>query len=327
LTRLESLDLDEGRTMNLVRAPVALNATLNRFVGDLLARRWARAFNSGTVRNLARRLKVDAVFHGDGFYYFPESLDNRLPVFSDIQDNFDAPESPTQIQEYVYGKHNFGRCRANFAVGSAAAKRFGSLMSAHFQVVPNGVHLKTFQAAAGTQIAALRARLGLADRYVISYIGTASHIDRQFVLELAGLLADRMPDATLMVVGPGIASRGNIVATDFVHPADVHAYFLASDLGLCPAPQPESNFIYHAVPLKVVQYGAARKFVLSVPNLWLEENSFPNVQMAPLDAAEWADRIVKLRALRWEPAWDEIWNRFDWDSVARPVVEAVRAAV
>lgn len=327
LTRLESTHPGAGRTLQLLGAPVALNATLNKFVGELGARRSARAFNACTVRRLVRRLKVDAVFHGDGFYYFPESLDSRLPVFSDIQDDFDAPASATQDYECGYGKRNFKKCRTNFAVSSAAAERFGKLMSAKFQVVPNGVHLEPFKTAAGASIAALRTRLGLSERYVISYIGTASHMDPRFVLELADLLASRMPDATLLVVGPPVEVRRNIVAAGFVDPADIHAHYLASDLGICPAPLPASNFIYHSVPLKIVQYGAARKFVLSVPNRWLEESRFPSVQMAPLDARLWVERLAALREQHWRPEWDDIWTRFDWDSVARPVVDAVRRSL
>lgn len=327
LSRLESTRPGAGRTLQLLGAPVALNATLSTIVGELGARRGARAFNACTVRRLARRLKVDAVFHGDGFYYFPESLDNRLPVFSDIQDDFDAPESATQDYEYRYGKRNFNKCRANFAVSSAAAERFGKLMSARFQVVPNGVHLDPFKTAAGERIAALRARLGLSGRYVISYIGTASHMDQRFVLELADLVAGRMPDATLLVVGPQVADRRNIVAAGFVDPAEIHAHYLASDLGICPAPLPSSNFIYHSVPLKIVQYGAARKFVLSVPNRWLEENRFPSVRMAPLDAGLWVDQLAAMRKQHWRPEWDDIWTRYDWDSVAQPIVDAVRGSL
>jgi len=327
LTRLESTRPGEGRTLQLVGAPVALNATLNKLLGELGARRSARAFNARTVRRLAQRLKADAVFHGDGFYYFPESLDNRLPVFSDIQDDFDAPESATQDYEYVYGKCNFNKCRANFAVSSAAAERFGKLMSARFQVVPNGVHLEPFKTATGERIAALRARLGLSGRYVISYIGTASHMDQRFVLELADLLASGMPDATLLIVGPPVAVRRNIVAAGFVDPAEIHAHFLASDLGICPAPLPARNFIYHSVPLKIVQYGAARKFVLSVPNRWLEESRFPSVRMAPLDARLWVEQLAALRERHWQPEWDETWRRFDWDSVAQPIIDAVRSSL
>lgn len=326
-TALPSTTLPPGRRLHLLRAPVAINATVARLVGDLAARRAVRWFNGHTLDRLVRRLRPDAIFHGDGFYYFPGARDASIPDFSDIQDDFDAPDSPVQRYEAVYGRPLFGRCRGNFAIDAAAARRFAGMMGADFRLVPNGVELAPFRRTPAAEIEALRARLGLSGRWVLSYIGTRSHLDEPLLLAIADALAVRMPDARLLVVGPAVQRRPNIVAAGFVEPSEVHRYFLASDLGLAPAPNPASNFIFHSVPLKIVQYGAARRFVVSVPNRWIQERAFPNVTVLAPDVDAWVAAIERLRGAAWDPAWDAVWEAFDWDVVAAPVVRAVREAL
>jgi glycosyltransferase involved in cell wall biosynthesis len=75
-------------------------------------------------------------------------------------------------------------------------------------VVENGVDLERFHPR--TDREAVRAQLGVSDRFVVSYIGTIGMAHGlESLLDAAAILRDRMPAAQLLVVGEG-AEREHI---------------------------------------------------------------------------------------------------------------------
>ena len=97
-----------------------------------------------------------------------------------------------------------------------------------------------------------------------------------------------------------------------VSPDEAAAWFHATDIGVLPfEPCP---FTHNALPLKVLEYGAARKTVLASPLKELQTLQLPHVRLLPLERQAWAQALLDEAhsPTPWEPAWDAVIERYDW---------------
>jgi glycosyltransferase involved in cell wall biosynthesis len=200
------------------------------------------------------------------------------------------------------------------------------------EVIGNGADLVRFRAAGGELV---RSDLGLGGRYVIGHIGNhAEWSGLPFLLDIFKKVKVVMPEAALLIVGPGSeiprarakVSRERIDGVIFTGPveaSDVPAYFKALDLAVLPfGLDPHANLSF---PIKVIEYSAARKSVVATPIRVLRELDLPNVRLVDPDTDQWADAIVGHKATQWQDAWDERIEEFDWRNLAGRMAAFIRA--
>lgn len=301
-----------------VTAPVMLNAALRRLLGELPARRLARRFNTWSLRRLVRRLQPDVVFHADGCYYFPCFGVGRIRSFADLQDDFDEEDQELLRHEITYARQCFAKCERVYAVSRAACKRFSELLpEIRFEWLPNGADFSEIRGVGAEPVAEVRQRWGLDSRFTISFIGGTVWFDVEFAQSLAAALRVSMPHAALLLVGnlPRIEA-GNVISTGFVPPQETPKYFLASDVGIHLKDSTGSRFLYHSIPLKIIQYAAARKPFLGTRICWVEENCFPNIWTAPFKVDAWIAALGEIAQFRWTNECERAWEPYDWDRIA-----------
>ena len=309
--------LDGENGLRVVRTPVMLDAGICRLLGRLPARRLARRFNRRSLARLIRRVKPDVLFYADGFYYFPALQANGVRIFADVQDDFEDTEEDLLKGEVAYSSACFQRCDKAFAVSPAACERLSKLYSGvPFEWLPNGAEFQSYREVPLAVVAETKARLGLDRSFVISFIGGDVWFDQNFLKSLAGQLAQTIPHAKLLLVGKlPVVSAPNIVSAGFVVPQDIVKYFLLSDLGVHLKDAADSNFLYNSIPLKIIQYAAARKPFLSPRIGWLEKEQFPNVRMLPMRVDAWVEAIHEAQHFQWTSACDRAWENYDWANV------------
>lgn len=169
----------------------------------------------------------------------------------------------------------------------------------------------------------MRAKLGLKDKFVIGYIGnhgTYTGVD----LAVNAFLAAKpnMPDAALLIVGPAEPWRAllaehrqsGVIATGSVTPQQIANYFNAIDLGVLA--QDISAGTDFAFQIKVVEYTACRKCVVSTPLATWKRLAWPNVVLAEPTVEAWRDAFIKARALEWKPEWERLAEPYDWALLA-----------
>lgn len=164
-------------------------------------------------------------------------------------------------------------CRTAAAV-LAASPVLAARAAAHgcaVALVPNGVTISRFREAhaAGVRV---RAALGLEQGQVVSLIGLTASPTPYYVDAVARLHREGAR-VTLLAVGEGplrtaIAARAEalgvpVALPGWVPPEDVAGYFGATDVGLYPGE--DTPYFRAALPLKVLEYGAAGKPVVSTP--------------------------------------------------------------
>jgi glycosyltransferase involved in cell wall biosynthesis len=162
-------------------------------------------------------------------------------------------------------------------------------------LIPNGVHLDAFSAAAGRRT---RDALGLTSP-VVGLVGNHDKwIELEKVLEVARLLSDT--PATFLIVGRGsalkraaqaahAARRDNVRFVGFVPPTRVSDYFSAIDVGLCP--YSKNTAADAASPLRLLSHSAAGSAVVCTDLEEVRRMGFPNVILVGDSAADIARGI------------------------------------
>jgi glycosyltransferase involved in cell wall biosynthesis len=136
-------------------------------------------------------------------------------------------------------------------------------------------------------------------------------------------LREEMRDACLFVVGPVDCWRDTIanfglkdaIFTGRISPLEIPAYFHAIDIGiLAQYKSPGTDFAFQ---IKMVEYTACRKFVVSTPLLVWQRLNWPNVILANQTVEDWVRAIITARDLRWQPDWDNIVEPYDWKALSQ----------
>jgi glycosyltransferase involved in cell wall biosynthesis len=189
--------------------------------------------------------------------------------------------------------------------------------------MPNGADLRALRAVPSVETTALRHSLGLDGKFIIGYIGNhGDYTGVDFVVDVFRRVRERIPAAALLIVGPAECWRSvlesaradGVVWTGPVPPSEVKKYFNVLDVGVLA--QEKTLGTELAFQLKIVEYSACRKFVVSTPLRTWELLQWPNVFLTELRVNAWVDAIVRAQHSRWNPEWDAVVEGFDWDVLA-----------
>ncbi len=313
-------DLPDG-PLHYVTAP-ALFRPVGRQLGH----------NRRSIRRLCRRLGVALVLNASAQLFETAGLPGLATVYDLVDDHVSLAGARTKAVVQRVIDHEV-RCSDEVVTVSHALielirERYGR--EAHY--VPNGAAAAEVQSVGEEQVAALRRELGLEGRYVIGCIGNhGPWSGLELLLEAFELAAARMPDAALLIVGPGTeaarwrhrASR-RVVFTGPVPPGDVARYFRLIDLGTLPFEV--RPFTDNALPIKVLEYAAAGRLTVATPLKELRTLRLPGVVFSPPEAPAWAEALREARGRSWQGEWDEAYRAFEWSRIAATVAGVLEGA-
>jgi hypothetical protein len=104
------------------------------------------------------------------------------------------------------------------------------------------------------------------------------------------------------------------------------AWYQLSEVGVLPFEV--TPFTTAAFPLKVIEYGAARRLVVASPLAALEEASLPYVRLVDrTSVTAWAEAIASALDAVWNPSWDESLERYDWRSLGQRLSSFLAAVI
>lgn len=199
--------------------------------------------------------------------------------------------------------------------------------------LPNGADLSRLRNVDPMRVRAIRASLGLDNKFIIGYIGNHGPFTGVDLVVNAFLsVRDRLSDAALLIIGPAHywqslieanRTRG-VISTGSIPPSEIAAYFNALDVGvLAQELTPGTDFAFQ---IKVVEYSACRKVVVSTPLETWKRLRWPNVLLAEPNPTSWADALVQARSLAWQSDWDRIVEPYDWSILAARIADALLAS-
>jgi glycosyltransferase involved in cell wall biosynthesis len=306
-----------------VTAPVLQTVLLHRAMGAVRAAEICRWFNRRTLESLTDSLHISHILLAAGTFGIPRRAGVRS--FFDIVDWIpEGDYSP----DFVNFKREEVKCLADqaqgvFAVSDPLCEKLREDCGIEAVSMPNGADLRALRAVPAAEITVLRHSLGLDDKFIIGYIGNhGDYTGVDFVVAMFRCVRERIPNAALLIVGPAEYWRSlletsradGVIWTGPVPPAEIRKYFNLLDVGVLA--QGKSLGTEMAFQLKVVEYSACRKFVVSTPLRTWELLQWPNVLLTDLRVDAWTEAIVRAQHSEWKPEWDAIVEAFDWDALA-----------
>lgn len=283
-------------------------------------------FNYFWLKKIIEKEKIDTVINGSYYMFsFPEKRDFKY-IF-DIAD-LPAPTKDTSFDKFIWKQTN-KEIRKAEAI-TVVSKGLVNYILRDYQreafFIPNGADIQRLRSVKQADVDKIRQKYNLIGKWVIGYIGyMGSWVNIKLVVEAFKEIKSQIPDAVLMWIGASSDVENlrkkyaddNIIFTGGIE-EDIEPYFNLLDLGILP--HRKSLLQDVAFHIKLIEYTAAGKFVISTP---LEESkrlAFPNMIFAPEDKTEWASAIKKAREKKWQKEWDDLVAGYDWKEIANKFI-------
>jgi glycosyltransferase involved in cell wall biosynthesis len=315
--------LEEGPVTRF-RMPVAgfTGPFFNRLAADLNARRLKRA---------VRRFECTHMLISSPLFFIPPPPEERdWRVHFDVVDNFhdEWPDTLVGRSRKAFFRDALLHSDTISACSRGMCELVERVCGRPAAYIPNGAPIARYREFDVAKATALRESLGVADRYVVGFIGNHEmpFDGMQTLLDAWVQAREQRPELALLLVGPGsdkLAGPRGLGPEQGVHvvgpvpPDEVAAYFHACDAGLCPFDI--SPVTDDATPLNVVEFSICNKPVLANPLRELQRLGWPNLKFAEDgSAAAWARALTDPQSFADfdSDALAAATREFDWDLAA-----------
>ena len=316
-----------------IELPVWQPILLHRLLGPARALSFCQKRNCGALLSTIATHQITHVLYASELFG-TERIPSVRSAF-DIVDWF--PENEYTPEHIAATRANLRKVAEQmdtvFAVSEPLCEKLARECSINALPLPNGADLARLRGVPTEKVSALRATLGLQNKFVIGYIGNHGPFTGVDLVVNAFLAArTRLPDAALVIIGPAQywqslldANRSNgVIATGGIPPAEIATYFNALDVGVLA--QGITTGTDFAFQIKVVEYSACRKIVVSTPLETWKRLAWPNVLLAEANPSAWADAFVRARSMAWHPAWDRFVEPYDWSILSHRIADTLLAA-
>ena len=317
LQNINSIITKDGLT--LVEVPVLQPILLRRFLGAENALGLCSRTNALTLRTVVDKQKVTHLLFANELFGT-----KRIPgvrIFHDVVDWFPEEQVPVAQLERIRRtlRAISANVEATFAVSEPLCEKLRRDCGINAIPLPNGADISGLRGVDPTAVRALRAKLSIENKFVIGYIGNhGTYTGVDLVVNAFLAVKPNMPDAALLVVGPAEPWRAlladhrqsGVIATGSVPPEQIATYFNAIDLGVLA--QNISAGTDFAFQIKVVEYTACRKCVVSTPLATWKRLAWPNVVLAEPTVEAWREAFIEARTLEWRPEWERLAEPYDW---------------
>lgn len=294
---------------------------------------WAARRNNARIAAMARRFGCTHVFHGNPFFFLPPPRQARdYHVHFDVIDNFydEWPDTPKGRARKAFLQLAMQRADTLSACSHSLCDYAHRLTGRVAAYAPNGAARAELLACPPQTGRALRDKLGLADRFVIGFIGNhrMAFDGMEMLLDAWQQAHKSRPDLALLIVGPGsdrVAALRGLGPAQGVHcigpvpPAEVAGCILACDAGVHPyVPRPVTE---DATPLNVVEFSTLGRPMLCNPLRELKRLAWPNLRFAQASAQAWAAALCDRHTFAPfdQSALAAAVEVFDWDRSAQVV--------
>jgi hypothetical protein len=314
-----------------IKCSIFIDAIIGRLIGRVNAKKMMRKHNYKSLKIIVSKIKPDVVFYADASYFFPAFNNAPFTQVLDIQDDEDWNNFPDYLNEYEkkYRAEQYRKMDIHYIVSENALKNTNKNIGVFpFKVVFNGAEFHKIQNDYTNEIQNLKQKFNLLNKYIVTHIGSATWVDPIFTEKLFREIWEK--DKTIVLILVGSMSKidlPNVINTGMVPAKESYIYYNLSDLGLLLKDSKNSAFLYNSVPLKNIQYAAAKKPVLSFPIEWLEKEKFNNTRIiSKNDIIIWIDEIQEIRkSFCWSEKDTIEWKKYNWETICNNMYEEIKS--
>ncbi len=284
-------------------------------------------FNRSQLGQFIRLNNIQAVISANAYHFsVPKRSHRQVAYLYDVVDDHLSPASgPHWQRTRLFTLAECAKADRILTISHGLQALLAQEGHPNSHRIPNGVDYEAFQRVPEAAIQAIRQKHNLQDRFVIGYIGNHGWWSgMRFLLQAYRKLRESIPHARLLITGPGeelpaiqreTRQEPDIIFTGPVPPTEIAAYFHAASVGVLPFDL--NPFTHNALPLKVLEYGAARKRVLSTPLNELKTLALPHISLLDQDPELWAEALAREATTLppWQGEWDAPLRAYDWGVV------------
>jgi glycosyltransferase involved in cell wall biosynthesis len=257
------------------------------------------------IKKIIKEHSIDMIICGPNYYLngFPP-FNLNIPIIFDYSDYI----TNQKIKETYLAEADAVICASHLLHNEA--KKYNK----NCFYIPNGIDLARFKK---TNPKRVKKKYDLEGQKVVSLIGITCSKSLYF-LDAFPMIKKKIPDLKFLIVGnsyllPEMERKAkkyvdDIIFTGWIDYNEIQDYFAASDIGTYPV---DKNIYFDsACPIKILEYTAARKPVVSTNLRELHNLNFPNVVFCNPNPADFSEKIIK--ALNTKFDFPDL-KEYDWD--------------
>ena len=307
---------------NIIKAPKLTLLVIHKILGVVLALKIIRFYNTIILKRLIKKIKPTVLFYADACDFYPAIVKDSLIVISDVQDDFSEGNFRDNKYQQQYGMKNFNLTHKNYIVSVAAKKRLSTYYNTQFEYIPNGADFENLRKISAKEINDLRTGLNLDGKLIVSFIGGGLWLDTPFAERLFEETLKRSPNVHFILIGnhDQVKPFANVSNLGRMSNDDTYLYYNLSDVGIFLKDSKNSPFLENSMPLKIIQYSAVNKLVITPYINWLEEEKFNNIL---LERNFSIDNIInlfdKIHTKNFTSDFDNKWNHYNWKEIGKNI--------
>ncbi|MBI4845692.1 MAG: glycosyltransferase [Candidatus Omnitrophica bacterium] len=281
-------------------------------------------YNSFWLKRFLEKNPVDIVINGSYYMFHIAGKRNFSYVF-DIADLPMDEENNNFFSRFIDSvvKKEVKKADVISVVSHGLVDYVGSKYRQKADFVPNGADLERIRAVKNSDVAKLKEKYNLKDKWIIGYIGyIGDWVEVEFMSKVLKELKKKIPDACLLWIGsaPNTAKLSNVYAHDGVIftgaiNEEIEPYFKLLDVGIIP--HVKCLFQDMAFHIKLIEYTAAGKMVVSSPITEVLRINFPNVRAVDFEVDLWVKALLDSRNTSWDQLWDNLTQDYGWKNICR----------
>jgi len=270
----------------------------------------ARCFNRRRVMRFIEDEKIDVVVNGS-FELFTMPRERRFRYVYDLADYPPTGLSTLTLDELK----NADVCTV---ISHELADYLQLEHGRKSVVIANGADIAAMRSVRPDEVTELKKRYHVENKWIIGYVGNIGNwVNFELAVEAFRRFQLKVPDSALIWIGPSPFlgelqkkyAGGSVIFTGQVT-GSIEPYFKMLDTGLlCHKASPFQDRAFH---LKLIEYTAAEKSVVSSPLKESMRLGFPNVLFVEETAEQWTDALLKARNMAWEKEWNALADNYDW---------------
>lgn len=266
------------------------------------------------IREIIKDYKIEVILCGISHYLhgYPP-FDISIPVVFDYLDflhDFDDPnkENKKILEEYLENAEKI------LCVSKTLLEDLEPIFQKKASYLPNGVDLEYYKSYNFNKTSKVK---------YISLIGL-NISESLFYLDIFPKIKEKVENIKMILVGGGIRypvinkyikknkDKSDFILTGFIPYENIRKYFFLTDVGLYPTLK--NRYYDSACPLKVFEYTAAEKPIVSTDVKELNSLNFPNVYLAKPTTQDFLDKVIE--ALEYKGSYPDL-KEFDWKNLSK----------